>query len=69
MMMMTLAGLLDILLKGCVGFLRGRQVSGLQRRSQGAECLGQSAVALQGARNVLTQGAEIRLGLAKYFVS
>jgi hypothetical protein len=31
MMMVTLAGLLDILLKYCVGLLRGRHVSGLQR--------------------------------------
>ena len=64
-MVVTLAGLLDILLKCCVGLLRGRETSGLQRRSQGAKCLGQSAVALQGARNVLTQRAEIRLGLGE----
>lgn len=60
-----LAGLLDILLNRGIGFLRGRDVSRLQRGPQGAECLGQSAVALQGARNVLFQGAEIRLGLGE----
>ncbi len=64
-MVVTLASLLDILLKCRVGLLRGREASGLQRRSQGAKGLGQSAVALQGARNILTQCAEIRLGLGE----
>ena len=63
--MMALAGLLYILLEGCVCLLRGREVSRLQRRSQGAKCLGQRAVCLHRGRYVLIQCTEIRLGLAE----
>ena len=65
MMMVTLAGLLDILLQACVGLLCGREVARLQRRSQGVEGLRQSAAALERARNILTQYTEIRLGFGK----
>ena len=64
-MVVTQTSVLNTLLQCVVSLLRCREPSGLQRRRQGVECLGQNAIALQGARSVFAQGAEIRLGLGE----
>jgi len=65
MVVMRLAGRLNILLQRAVGLLSCREISRLQSRTHRGESLGDRVVAVQGARNILAQGAEIRLGLAE----
>ena len=65
MMVLTVTSLLHTLLKRRVGFLRDRETSRLQGGSQSTKRLGKRAAALLRTRDILTQRAEIRLGLSK----